>query len=386
MKRLYADIHRKIGSFELNVLIESDAKRIGILGASGSGKSMTLRSIAGIEDIDSGRIEVSGRVLYDSKNGVNLKPQKRNVGYMFQNYALFPTMSVIRNVMAGLRGSKEENCIKAREMLKRFNMDGFEDRLPGELSGGQQQRVALARIMVTEPELILLDEPFSALDGYLRDRMQVEMMEMLEDYPGQVLMVSHSRDELYRFSEELFVVREGHILRQGETKEIFRDPRRIEVAKLTGCKNFSDVIRTDAHTIDAKEWGIRLRLEKEIPEWVGRIGYRAHYFEPVWGERQENCIRFDLVRIDDLPFEKNYYIKPETEPDESETAHFEDEQTNGHAGSDPAENPVKGHEGTSAAAENLLCWFVQGEEQRIVEERGLPDYLKLNEDSIMFLE
>ena len=366
MKRLYADIHRKIGSFELNVLIESDAKRIGILGASGSGKSMTLRSIAGIEDVDSGHIEVDGRTLYDSVSGISLRPQKRNVGYMFQNYALFPTMSVLRNVMAGLKGSKEENRSKALEMLRRFNMDGFEDRLPGELSGGQQQRVALARIMVTEPGLILLDEPFSALDGYLRDRMQVEMMEMLEDYPGQVLMVSHSRDELYRFSEELFAVKDGSILRQGETKEIFRDPRRIEVAKLTGCKNLSDARRTDAHTLEAAEWGITLRLEREIPDWVGHVGYRAHCFEPVWGEREENCISFDLARIDDLPFEKNYYIRPET-----------GSHTSGSGDVSAA---------TSSAEDDLICWFVQGEEQRIVEERGLPDYLKLNDDSIMLLE
>ena len=198
MKRLYADIHKKIGEFDLNVLIESDADRVGILGESGSGKSMTLRSIAGIESVDSGHIEVDGRGLYDPSEKIDLKPQKRNVGYMFQNYALFPTMSVMKNVMAGLGRATEENRDKAADMLRRFRMDGFEDRLPGELSGGQQQRVALARIMVTEPDLILLDEPFSALDSYLRDRMQVEMLEMLEDYKGQAVMVSHSRDEQWQ--------------------------------------------------------------------------------------------------------------------------------------------------------------------------------------------
>lgn len=365
MSGLYAEIHRKIGGFDLDVLIESDAPRIGILGASGSGKSMTLKSIAGIENVDSGHIEVGGRVLYDSASHINIKPQKRNVGYMFQNYALFPTMSVLKNVMAGLKGPSDERRGKAMSMLKRFNMDGFEDRLPGELSGGQQQRVALARIMVTEPELILLDEPFSALDGYLRDRMQVEMLEMLEGYPGQVVMVSHSRDELYRFSEELFVVKGGSILRHDKTKEVFRDPRRIEVAKLTGCKNFSDVRIIDKHTIEAVEWGITLRFEQEIPEWLGHIGYRAHFFEPVWGKRQENCIVFDLVRIDDLPFEKNYYIRPELAKD---------------ALTDGAPCTKKHTDS------GLLSWFVQGEEQRTVEKRGFPDYLKLKEDSILLLE
>ena len=349
MKRLYADIHRKIGEFDLNVLIESDADRIGILGESGSGKSMTLRSIAGIENVDSGHIEVDGRVLYDSATKTDLKPQKRNVGYMFQNYALFPTMSVMKNVLAGLGKKTDENRAKAADMLKRFRMDGYENRLPGELSGGQQQRVALARIMVTEPALILLDEPFSALDSYLRDRMQMEMLEMLEDYPGQVLMVSHSRDELYRFSEELFVINNGSVLRHGETKSVFTDPVDDEVARLTGCKNFSEARVIDTHTVEAADWGVTLKLKREVPADTAYIGYRAHCFEPVWGDGQENCIKCELEKVDDLPFEKNYYIKSlkENEP---------------------------------------VCWFVQGEEQRVIEERGLPDYLRMKEENILLLK
>ena len=138
MNRLYADIHKRIDEFDLNVLIEIDAARIGILGESGSGKSMTLRSIAGIETVDSGHIEAGGRVLFDSDSKTDLKPQKRNVGYMFQNYALFPTMSVLKNVMTGLGRATEENRGKAADLLKRVRMDGFGDRLPGELSGGQQ--------------------------------------------------------------------------------------------------------------------------------------------------------------------------------------------------------------------------------------------------------
>ena len=348
MKRLYADIHKKIDEFDLNVTIESDASRIGILGESGSGKSMTLRSIAGIETVDSGHIEVDGRVLFDSASKTDLKPQKRNVGYMFQNYALFPTMSVMKNVMTGLGRATEENRDKAADMLKRFRMDGFEEKLPGELSGGQQQRVALARFMVTEPDLILLDEPFSALDSYLRDRMQVEMLEMLGDYKGQVVMVSHSRDELYRFSEELFIVSSGSIIRHGETKAVFREPESAIAARLTGCKNISEARRIDEHAIEAASWGVTLKLKKAVPDTIRCIGYRAHCFEPVWGERQENCIRFDLLRVDDLPFEKNYYIRT--------------------SGDDP------------------LCWFVQGEEQKALEERGLPDYLRFKENDILLLK
>lgn len=349
MKRLYADIHKTIEGFDLNVKIESDAARIGILGESGSGKSMTLRSIAGIETVDSGHIEVDGRVLFDSASKTDLKPQKRKVGYMFQNYALFPAMTVLKNVMAGMGRQTDENRAKAADMLRRLRMDGFEDKFPGELSGGQQQRVALARIMVTEPDLILLDEPFSALDSYLRDRMQVEMLEMLEDYTGQVVMVSHSRDELYRFSEELFIVSRGSIIRHGEAKAVFRDPESTIAARLTGCKNFSEAVQTDKHTIEAIDWGVTLKFRKKVLHPVHCIGYRAHRFEPVWGDKQENCIKCDVVRVDDLPFEKNYYIRTlrEDEP---------------------------------------LCWFVQGEEQRIINERGLPDYLKFAEDDILLLE
>ncbi|MBR3201817.1 MAG: ATP-binding cassette domain-containing protein [Mogibacterium sp.] len=349
MKRLYADIHKRIGEFDLNVLIDSDASRIGILGESGSGKSMTLKSIAGIEAVDSGHIEADGRVLYDSDKKIDLKPQKRNVGYMFQNYALFPTMSVLKNVMAGLGWATEEKQSMAMDMLRRFRMDGFEDKLPGELSGGQQQRVALARIMVTEPSLILLDEPYSALDSYLKDRMQVEMMEMLEEYSGQVVMVSHSRDELYRFSEELFIVDEGCIISHGETMSVFRDPKNAVAARLTGCKNISAARRIDEHTVEAVDWSIKLMIERPVPDSLNFIGYRAHSFEPVWGEKQENCIKCDLIRVDDLPFEKNYYFRT---PDDQAP----------------------------------LCWFVQGEEQKTLAEKGLPDYLKLTENDILLLE
>lgn len=358
MERLYAEIHNRIGEFELDVTIASDAKRIGILGPSGSGKSVTLRSIAGIEDVKSGHIEVDGHVLFDSDKGVNLKPQKRSVGYMFQNYALFPTMTVLQNVMVGLKGTKAENIAAAMEMLERFRMSEYRDRLPGELSGGQQQRVALARIMVTEPSLILLDEPFSALDGYLRDRMQVEMLEMLGNYQGQVVMVSHNRDELYRFSEELFIIKDGKLLHHGETKAVFRDPGSVDAARLTGCKNFSAVKVLAEHMMELTDWGIVLNTKRTIPEDTRYIGYRAHHFEPVWGDREDNCLRFDLARFDELPFEYNYYIRPER--------------------SDISGGPD--------ADEKLICWFVQGEEQDQLVKKGMPDYLRLKEEGILFLK
>ena len=195
------NIQKTLGRFHLDMHVKSNSKRIGILGASGCGKSMTLKCIAGIETPDQGQVVLEERTLYDSTQKINIKPQKRKIGYLFQNYALFPTMSVRKNIMAGLRCSQEQQEKIADQMIEKFQLTGLGNRLPGELSGGQQQRVALARIMAYEPDAILLDEPFSALDEFLKDKLQQELMEMLEDYPGTVILVSHSRDEIYRFSE-----------------------------------------------------------------------------------------------------------------------------------------------------------------------------------------
>ncbi|MGX8774214.1 MAG: sulfate/molybdate ABC transporter ATP-binding protein, partial [Bacillota bacterium] len=211
------DIRKKLGDFSLEISFETDSKRIGILGPSGCGKSMTLKSIAGIEKPDSGRISIDDNVLFEQAQKINVRPQKRNVGYMFQNYALFPTMNVVQNIGAGLGLAEEGKSERVREMIERFHLNGLEKHYPGELSGGQQQRVALARIMAYRPDIILLDEPFSALDEHLKERLQHEMMSMLEDYEGQVILVSHSRDEIYRFSDELLIMEDGQVLARGKT-------------------------------------------------------------------------------------------------------------------------------------------------------------------------
>ena len=164
---LSVDVNKNLGDFHLNVRFQTEASRIGILGATGCGKSMTLKSIAGIETPDEGKIMMNDKVVYDSRQKVNIRPQKRNIGYLFQNYALFPTMTVAKNIAAGLKGTKQEKQERVARMIRTFQLEGMEERLPGELSGGQQQRVALARIMAYEPDVILLDEPFSALDMFL---------------------------------------------------------------------------------------------------------------------------------------------------------------------------------------------------------------------------
>ena len=186
------NIEKNFRDFSLKVQFEGSSAAIGLLGASGSGKSMTLRCIAGIETPDRGKIVINGKTVFDSEAGINLKPQKRQIGYLFQNYALFPTMTVEQNIRCGYRGEKSFAQEKVSDLIRRYHLEGLEKRLPSQLSGGQQQRVALARMMIGEPEAILLDEPFSALDGYLKDVLQREMQDFLQDYPGDMILVTHS--------------------------------------------------------------------------------------------------------------------------------------------------------------------------------------------------
>ena len=200
------DVKKKFGAFSLDIQFQSSASRIGILGASGCGKSMTLKSIAGIETPDEGEIIINETVVFDSRQKINVKPQKRNIGYLFQNYALFPTMTVAKNIAAGLKGTKQENQDRVREMIRRFQLEGLEERLPGELSGGQQQRVALARIMAYEPDVILLDEPFSALDAITKDAMHSWYLEIMEKIHLSTIFISHDIDEAIKLSDRIYIL------------------------------------------------------------------------------------------------------------------------------------------------------------------------------------
>ncbi len=348
------DIKRKLEEFSIELQVQSSAGRIGILGASGCGKSMTLKMIAGIETPEEGKIQIGSRVLFDSRNKINVKPQKRNVGYLFQNYALFPAMTVEENIAAGVKGNKEEKKRRVKEMTERFRLEGLEKRLPGELSGGQQQRTALARIMAYEPEVILLDEPYAALDLFLRDRLEQELLAMLENYRGTAILVSHNRDEIYRFSEDLIIMEEGKAAIFGKSRDIFENPQKIAAARLTGCKNISRVEILDRHSMRALDFGVMLHTEREIPKDTSAVGFRAHEFVPVWGKRRKNCIRVQIESRAEVPFEWKYYLRPETE----EEGNRERE---------------------------LLCWFVQKDKWQELSEKGLPDYLQFPEEKLLFL-
>lgn len=275
-------IRKKLGGFSLDVEFETNGGVLGLLGASGSGKSMTLKCIAGVERPDKGRIVLDGTVLFDSERGVNLPPQQRRIGYLFQNYALFPNMTVRQNILCGLHREKdrEQRERAFSEALDLMQIGGLEKHRPSQLSGGQQQRVALARILVGKPNLLMLDEPFNALDSHLRGQLQVQMRQLLKQFGRDTLMVTHDRDEAYLLCNKVALIDRGKNLALKDTKELFANPESRQAAFLTGCKNVEDAKKTGEYEVEVPAWGVRLVTAVPIRDDLCAIAIRAHYFNP----------------------------------------------------------------------------------------------------------
>ncbi|MDR1292426.1 MAG: ATP-binding cassette domain-containing protein [Clostridiales Family XIII bacterium] len=219
-----ARIVKRFRGFALDVDFESESKALGILGASGSGKTLILKSIAGLVTPDEGRIAIGERVIYDSAAHVDVKPQRRGVGYFFQSYALFPHMTVQENIGIAVNPADDDDRSQSEIvscLTERYQLAGLEHRYPANLSGGQQQRVALARIFASRPEAVLLDEPFSALDSYLRGNMQDELLRAMEDYQGQFILVTHSCDEAALICDTIITISGGKITSRGGVDKAF---------------------------------------------------------------------------------------------------------------------------------------------------------------------
>jgi len=301
---IYVKIRKSYGSFTLKNEFESDGVTLSLLGQSGSGKSMSLKCIAGIIRPDEGRIVLNGRVLFDSEKGINVPVRERRVGYLFQNYALFPNMSVLANVMTGLALRKDLRKPQKRElalgMLGRMGIQDLKDRKISEISGGQAQRVALSRILINEPEILLLDEPFSALDAHLKLKLQNDMGETLKSYGHDAIIVTHDRNEAYALSKRTIILKDGHVVQDKGTKELFKDPGNVPSAVITGCKNIVDAERLSSHEVFVPSWGVKLKSEKEVMDGLKAIGIRAHYFS---GDINENRYPVTVTSIVEEPFE-----------------------------------------------------------------------------------
>ena len=289
--RLYVKIKKDFGSFILDTEFEADKEVLGILGESGCGKSMTLRCIAGVVIPDEGHIELDGTVFFDSEKKINLKPQERHVGLLFQNYALFPNMNVVQNLQAGLRGQKlgkEEQQKRIAEMINKFYLQGLERHKPSQLSGGQQQRAALARILLTRPKLLMLDEPFAALDEFLRWKLELELEDVLKEFGSTTLFVSHNRDEIYRICDRVCVMNQGKSSKPVPVKELFTTPISREAAYLSGCKNFSDAAVAEKGEVMALDWGITLKCDTTGKEDSTSVGVRSHFIHPVCADKKDS--------------------------------------------------------------------------------------------------
>ena len=305
---VFVDIEKDFGSFKLQVKFDAANETLALLGASGCGKSMTLKCIAGIERPDRGRIVVDDVVLFDSEKRINLTPQERRTGLLFQNYALFPNMTVLQNINAGAMREKDKSKREAavRHIMDSFGISELAKRYPHQLSGGQQQRVALARILVSAPRILLLDEPFSALDSHLRFSLEQEVRKVIHDFGKTVIMVSHDRDEVYRMADSIAVISAGRVEAFGSKHDVFKNPQTKTAAMLTGCKNISRIESRGEGHIFAVDWGIELSANNGFAS-AEYVGLRMH---SIYAGSGINSFKCRVAEEIENPFSYTIMLRP----------------------------------------------------------------------------
>ncbi|PKM62229.1 MAG: ABC transporter [Firmicutes bacterium HGW-Firmicutes-4] len=320
------DIKKKLYDFQLDVKLQSKEDTIGILGASGSGKSMLLRCIAGLVKPDEGQIIINGKTFFDSEKKINLTMRERKVGFLFQNYALFPNMTIEENIAFGLdKLSKTEKNNRVSALMEKYHLGDIGKRYPTQISGGQQQRVALARAVAVEPDMLLLDEPFSALDVHLRNHMMREMSELLKDFQGLTLFVTHNREEAYRLADYIAVFNTGKVEIYGQKDAIFKWPASLETAKITGCKNIVAATRLAENRLHVPQWHISLTTVMKIEHDNGYLGIRANQVKLVDepNSQQENCFKVWIADESDGPFRTSLYLKIGARPESIQDFHIQ---------------------------------------------------------------
>lgn len=321
---LLVDIEKVLQGFTLKIKLDIGNETLGLLGQSGCGKSMTLKCIAGIETPTRGKIILNGRTLFDSEKGINVPIKKRKVGYLFQNYALFPNMTVSQNIQFGLKDlSQKEREKVAQDKINMFQLNGLEDRYPSQLSGGQQQRVAIARALAVEPEILLLDEPFSALDNFLKSQVEKELMDVVNSYGRTVVFVSHNMDEVYRICDNIMIISNGKEEASGTKKEIFEKPPTVISARLTGCKNFSKVKIISDNELQALDWGCKIYSKEKIEEDISHVGIRAHHIKIAENSYEKNIYRSRIVEFSETPFSTTVYLEVINKGTKNKFLHWE---------------------------------------------------------------
>ncbi len=299
---LYVDIKKQLGDFTLDVQIETNKETLALFGASGCGKTITLKCIAGIEKPDEGEIVLNDKILFSSKKRINLSPQKRNVGLLFQSYALFPNMTLEENIAISVPKNCPNKHKIIKEKIKEFSLEGLEKNYPHELSGGQQQRTALARMLVNEPEILMLDEPFSALDEHLRWKLEQRLIATLHDYGRTALYVSHNKDEVYRIADKIAILNQGKIQLIGDKQEIFSRPKNVHAAKLTGCNNISKAKKIGKNKVYAIDWGLELESEEIVQDGLKYIGIYGNNLDISNDIISHNTFLMKIVNKIESPF------------------------------------------------------------------------------------
>lgn len=305
---LRVEIRKQYKDFCLEVCFDNKGRTMGLLGASGCGKSLTLKCIAGIETPDEGKIILNDRVLFDSEHRINLPVQQRRTGLLFQSYALFPNMSVRENIRIGIRDKAKEKALLDTYVVM-LRLERILDQYPHQISGGEQQRVAIARMLVNEPEIMMFDEPFSALDSYLKYKLELELGEVLKSCCGDLVMVSHNREELYTFCDTIAVVRRGKIIEFGPKTGIFHQPTHLSTARLTGCKNISRARKKSDYVVEALDWRLLLQTEQRVEDNISYVGIRAHDVLPAASSRSENVVPVTLIRLTEGSHEFQLFLQ-----------------------------------------------------------------------------
>jgi molybdate transport system permease protein len=322
--RLEIAAERHLENFTLKVALDAGRGALGLLGPSGSGKSMTLRMIAGVTAPDRGRIVLDRRVLFDSEANINVPPASRRIGMVFQDYALFPHLTVADNVGFGLsKLARAEYNTRVQRQLESLRIAELAQRYPREISGGQRQRVAIARCMAMEPNALLLDEPFAALDPHLRRQTEEQLRETLADFNGVVIFVTHDMEEAFRFCTDLLVLNHGAVIARGPRQALFEQPRTVATARLTGCKNIVAARRVGVDRVEVPAWNCDLVTASAVPEGLTHVGYRSHQIIFPPGPNTGNPIPCWLVSTSEAPHEMTLYLRLHAAPKSGDAPHIQ---------------------------------------------------------------
>ena len=296
-------IKKELQQFSINADIKTELNKLVLFGPSGSGKSTLLKIIAGFFNPNQGFIKIKDKVLFDSERKLSVPIYKRNIGYMAQNYSLFPNLTVLENIQYGIKAQKiNTDPLEIQQICNKLKISDLLNQYPKKLSGGQQQRVALARILPIKPEILLLDEPFNALDQEIRESLRDLVTEISDQYQIPVLLVTHNLEEASIFAEYIILISNGSQIESGESSVVFNCPGKLTSAKMMGIENLWLIERKiNSETVMVN--GMVIKLKNEILEEHTHLGIRAEEVmilrtnKPLRNNIQENILSGTVEEI-----------------------------------------------------------------------------------------